>query len=94
MPAAVEAAAYFAVAEALTNVARHSGAEQAWVSLAVRDFQLVVVVHDDGRGGADEKRGTGLDGIRGRVEALDGTATLSSPEGGPTVLTVVLPMGR
>jgi len=94
MPAAVEAAAYFAVAEALTNVAKHSGASQAWVSLAVQDFQLVVVVHDDGRGGADEQRGTGLDGIRGRVEALDGTATVSSPEGGPTVLTVVLPMGR
>ncbi|SDH42040.1 Histidine kinase [Lentzea fradiae] len=94
LPAAVEAAAYFAVAEALTNVAKHSGAKHAWVSLGVDDDKLVVVVHDDGKGGADEKRGTGLDGIRGRVQALDGTADLSSPEGGPTVLTVVLPMGQ
>jgi hypothetical protein len=94
LPAAVEAAAYFAVAEALTNVAKHSGANHAWVSLNVDKEQLVVVVHDDGKGGADEKRGTGLDGIRGRVAALDGTADVSSPEGGPTVLTVVLPMGK
>ncbi|SEQ08548.1 Signal transduction histidine kinase [Lentzea xinjiangensis] len=94
LPAAVEAAAYFAVAEALTNVAKHSGARHAWVSLGTDGDQLVVVVHDDGKGGADEKQGTGLDGIRGRVAALDGTADVSSPEGGPTVLTVVLPMGR
>ncbi|MFD5828433.1 sensor histidine kinase [Lentzea sp. NPDC060358] len=94
LPAAVEAAAYFAVAEALTNVAKHSGARHARVSLAAHDDKLVVVVHDDGKGGADEKQGTGLDGIRGRVGALDGTADVSSPEGGPTVLTVVLPMGQ
>lgn len=94
LPAAVEAAAYFAVAEALTNVAKHSGARHAWVSLAIDREQLTVLVHDDGKGGADEKRGTGLDGIRGRVEALDGSASISSPEGGPTVLTVVLPIGK
>ncbi|GAB2867105.1 sensor histidine kinase [Lentzea nigeriaca] len=94
LPAAVEAAAYFAVAEALTNVARHSGAEHAWVSLGIDGSQLTVLVHDDGKGGADEKRGTGLEGIRGRVEALDGSASVSSPEGGPTVLTVVLPIGK
>lgn len=94
LPAAVEAAAYFAVAEALTNVAKHSGARHAWVSLSIIKEQLTVIVHDDGKGGADEKQGTGLDGIRGRVAALDGTATISSPEGGPTVLTVVLPVGK
>ncbi|MDX3664252.1 sensor domain-containing protein [Streptomyces sp. ID05-26A] len=94
LPAAVEAAAYFAVAEALTNVAKHSGARHAWVSLGVENDQLTVLVHDDGKGGADEKRGTGLEGIRGRVAALDGNAEMSSPEGGPTVLTVVLPVGR
>lgn len=94
LPAAVEAAAYFAVAEALTNVAKHSGARHAWVSLGINGDQLVVIVHDDGKGGADEKRGTGLEGIRGRVAALDGNAEMSSPEGGPTVLTVVLPVGR
>lgn len=94
LPAAVEAAAYFAVAEALTNVAKHSGARHAWVSLNINEEQLTVLVHDDGKGGADEKQGTGLDGIRGRVAALDGTASISSPEGGPTVLTVVLPVGK
>ncbi|WP_434450342.1 sensor histidine kinase [Lentzea sp. E54] len=94
LPAAVEAAAYFAVAEALTNVAKHSGARHAWVSLGIDTDRLTVVVHDDGKGGADEKHGTGLDGIRGRVAALDGTADVSSPEGGPTVLTVVLPVGK
>lgn len=94
LPAAVEAAAYFAVAEALTNVAKHSGAQHAWVSLSIIKDQLTVIVHDDGKGGADEKRGTGLEGIRGRVAALDGNAEMSSPEGGPTVLTVVLPVGR
>ncbi|GHH56739.1 sensor histidine kinase [Lentzea cavernae] len=94
LPAAVEAAAYFAVAEALTNVAKHSGARHAWVSLTIDQDRLAVVVHDDGKGGADEKQGTGLDGIRGRVAALDGTAEVSSPEGGPTVLTVVLPVGK
>ncbi|WP_394613660.1 sensor histidine kinase [Lentzea sp. JNUCC 0626] len=94
LPAAVEAAAYFAVAEALTNVAKHSGAQRAWVSLNIIKEQLTVIVHDDGKGGADEKQGTGLDGIRGRVAALDGNAEVTSPEGGPTVLTVVLPVGR
>ena len=94
MPAAVEAAAYFAVAEALTNVAKHSGAGQAKVVLGTDGSRLTVVVHDDGKGGADEKQGTGLDGIRGRVAALDGIAAISSPEGGPTVLTVVLPIGK
>ncbi|MET9632849.1 sensor domain-containing protein [Lentzea sp. NPDC006480] len=94
LPAAVEAAAYFAVAEALTNVAKHSGAKHAWVSLGVDGRQLTVLVHDDGKGGADEKQGTGLEGIRGRVAALDGTVDVSSPSGGPTVLTVVLPVGN
>ncbi|MFI6101422.1 sensor histidine kinase [Lentzea sp. NPDC051213] len=94
LPAAVEAAAYFAVAEALTNVAKHSGARHASVTLETDDHRLTVVIHDDGKGGADEKAGTGLNGIRGRVAALDGTATVTSPEGGPTVLTVVLPMGK
>lgn len=94
LPAAVEAAAYFAVAEALTNVAKHSGAKHAWVSLGTDNDKLTVIVHDDGKGGADEQQGTGLAGIRGRVGALDGTADLTSPEGGPTVLTVVLPVGK
>ncbi|MER7779120.1 sensor domain-containing protein [Streptomyces sp. NPDC096191] len=91
--ASVEATAYFVVAEALTNVAKHSGAGRAWVTAGVRGDRLRVVVGDDGRGGADETDGSGLSGIRRRVAALDGTFDLISPRGGPTVLTVTLPCG-
>ncbi|WP_143229841.1 sensor histidine kinase [Actinophytocola xanthii] len=91
-PAAVESAAYFVVAEALTNIAKHSGATRASVVLS-REDDLVIEVHDDGHGGADEESGTGLAGIRRRVAALDGTATITSPPGGPTLLRVELPCG-
>ncbi|WP_051698676.1 sensor histidine kinase [Streptomyces albus] len=90
-PAAVEAAAYFAVAEGLTNAARHSGARRASVALERADGLLLVRVRDEGRGGADENEGTGLLGIRRRVAALDGTVRLTSPVGGPTVVEVELP---
>jgi signal transduction histidine kinase len=90
-PAAVEAAAYFAVSEALANVAKHSGAGQATLHLDLDDDRLVIVVTDDGSGGADESRGTGLSGIGHRVAAFDGSLALSSPAGGPTVLTIRLP---
>jgi signal transduction histidine kinase len=90
-PAAVEAAAYFAVSEALTNIAKHSGAGQAALDLGLDGDRLVIVVTDDGAGGADESRGTGLCGIRRRVAAFDGSLSLSSPAGGPTVLTIRLP---
>ncbi|MEV5751005.1 sensor domain-containing protein [Actinoallomurus sp. NPDC052308] len=92
-PAAVEAAAYFSIAEALTNVAKHSGARQAVVRLTGRDGTLVIEVTDDGRGGADERVGSGLAGIRRRVAALDGRTELISPPGGPTALRVELPCG-
>ncbi|WP_433216189.1 sensor histidine kinase [Microtetraspora malaysiensis] len=91
LPAAVEAAAYFVVAEALTNVAKHSGASSASVRLSETDGRLTVVVTDDGRGAADETAGTGLKGIRRRAAAFDGGARLTSPPGGPTTLTVELP---
>ncbi|MDQ3789189.1 MAG: histidine kinase, partial [Actinomycetota bacterium] len=91
-PAAVESAAYFVVAEALTNVAKHSGATRCEVRLSARDH-LTLEVWDDGHGGADEEHGTGLSGIRRRVTAFDGTMTLDSPVGGPTTLRVTLPMG-
>jgi signal transduction histidine kinase len=91
-PAAVESAAYFVVAEALTNVAKHSGAERCEVRLTGPD-PLVIEVWDDGHGGADETGGTGLLGIRRRVAAFDGVATVDSPVGGPTVLRVELPCG-
>ncbi|MFG3255214.1 sensor histidine kinase [Streptomyces sp. NPDC048172] len=90
-PAAVEAAAYFVVAEALSNAAKHSGARHASVALSRTPRLLRVHVRDEGAGGADERRGTGLLGVRRRVAALDGTVVLTSPDGGPTTMEVELP---
>ncbi|PRX46917.1 histidine kinase [Prauserella shujinwangii] len=91
--ASVEASVYFVVAEALTNIARHSGARHATVVLRRHGDRLNVDVTDDGRGGATENAGSGLDGIRRRIEAHDGTFSLASPAGGPTTVTVSLPCG-
>jgi signal transduction histidine kinase len=93
VPAAVEAVAYFAVTEALTNVAKHSHATRATVRVRRDGDRLTVTVRDDGTGGATEGGGTGLAGIRGRAEALDGRLTVASPPGGPTIVTVELPCG-
>jgi signal transduction histidine kinase len=90
-PAAVEAAAYFVVAEALTNAAKYSGSPRASVRLERVRRGLRVRVADEGHGGADEKGGSGLLGMRRRVAALDGTVEMSSPAGGPTVIDVLLP---
>ena len=87
---AVETAAYFVVAEALTNAAKHAGARRVDVRLQRYATMLLVEVCDDGHGGADQ-RGNGLTGLRQRVEALDGTFTISSPSGGPTVIRAELP---
>ncbi|TMR01903.1 sensor histidine kinase [Actinomadura soli] len=92
-PAAVEAAAYFVVAEALTNIARHSGARHGWVAVRREPARLTITVRDDGKGGADPGRGSGLDGIRRRVAALDGATRIDSPDGGGTTLEVDLPCG-
>jgi signal transduction histidine kinase len=92
-PAAVETTAYFVVAEALTNIARHSGASRAAVTVARNNGHLKVEVTDDGIGGADTSRGTGLAGLVDRVQSVDGTLRISSPAGGPTILTVELPCG-
>jgi signal transduction histidine kinase len=91
--AAVEATAYFVVAEALTNVARHSGAGHAAVTVRRSGGRLLLRIDDDGRGGADEHGGSGLLGIRRRVAAHDGALALTSPPGGPTTLEVELPCG-
>ncbi|MBM2619032.1 sensor domain-containing protein [Actinoplanes sp. LDG1-06] len=91
--ASVEATAYFVVAEALTNINKHSGATTASVRATVAGDRLILTVSDDGRGGADEDGGSGLTGIRRRVEAYDGTLTLTSPAGGPTTMRVELPCG-
>ncbi|MFI1925614.1 MULTISPECIES: histidine kinase [unclassified Streptomyces] len=90
-PAAVEAAAYFAVAEALTNVVKHSGSPRAAVELVRLRNGLRAVVRDEGLGGADESAGSGLLGIRRRVAALDGVVNVDSPAGGPTTIVVELP---
>ncbi|MFI7274664.1 sensor histidine kinase [Streptomyces sp. NPDC049879] len=93
LPAAVEAAAYYTVAEAVTNAAKHSGASRVAVRLNRYGDRLLVEVTDDGLGGVDESRGSGVTGIRRRAAALDGTVLVSSPPGGPTAVTVELPCG-
>ncbi len=90
-PAPVESAAYFAVSELLANVAKHAGARQAQIEIRDRQGTLVIRVTDDGRGGADPGRGTGLRGIERRLAAFDGVLTLSSPPGGPTVAQLEIP---
>ena len=93
LPAAVEAAVYFVIAEALANIAKHARASHAWVRVHRQDDTLHVTVRDDGRGGADEQGGTGLAGIQRRGGRVRRTYRLSSPPGGPTELTVELPCG-
>jgi signal transduction histidine kinase len=91
LPAPVESAAYFAVAETLTNVVKHSRADRSWVRLRHADGRLAMEVGDDGRGGADPAAGSGLRGIQRRLAAFDGTLAVTSPPGGPTVVTMELP---
>ncbi|HYB24282.1 MAG TPA: sensor histidine kinase [Solirubrobacteraceae bacterium] len=89
---AVESAAYFVIAEALTNSAKHAHASRTWVQLRDEQRELAVVVGDDGRGGADP-HGSGLAGLRARVEALDGSLRVHSAAGAGTVLEARLPCG-
>ena len=90
LPPVVETAAYFVAAESLTNVAKHAPGATALVSLSESDGQLVVVIADDGPGGANPA-GSGLTGLRRRVEALDGTLTTTSPPGQGTTIRAQLP---
>jgi signal transduction histidine kinase len=89
-PPVVETAAYFVVTEALTNAAKHSGGAPARVTIVESDGGLVVEVRDEGRGGA-KASGTGISGLRHRVEALDGTLAVTSPEGEGTTIRAELP---
>jgi len=91
LPAPVESAAYFAVSELLANVAKHAGASQTWVDIRHEDGMLRVGVTDNGCGGADPARGTGLRGIERRLAAFDGVMAVSSPPGGPTAVTMEIP---
>jgi signal transduction histidine kinase len=88
---AIESTAYFVVSEALTNVARHSQATAAQVTILRAGDRLVIEVRDDGVGGADPDKGTGLSGLRNRVVAHGGTMHVVSPAGGPTTLLVEMP---
>jgi signal transduction histidine kinase len=92
VPQPVQTAAYFVVAEALTNAAKHSGAERASVRLELAGERLTVTVEDAGRGGADPS-GAGLAGLRKRLAALDGSFAVASPAGGPTVVRAEFPCG-
>ena len=93
LPAPVESAAYFAVAEALTNVIKHAQAQHAWISLSRTGDLLTLHVSDDGIGGADPSVGTGLRGIERRLSAFDGNLAVKSPPGEGTELAMVLPCG-
>lgn len=89
-----EAAAYYLVAEAVTNVQKHAGAGHITVDVRHDHGQLCVSVEDDGHGGAELEPGGGLVGLAARIHSLDGTFTLTSPPGGPTRVEGVMPCGR
>jgi signal transduction histidine kinase len=91
LDAAVENTAYFVVAEALANIAKHSGASEGWVTVARGDRLLGIQIIDDGEGGAHVAKGHGLSGLADRVRANGGTLTVTSPTGGPTEIKADLP---
>jgi signal transduction histidine kinase len=91
LPGPVESAAYFVVAEALANAAKHARAAEIGVRISRHRDLLIVEVMDDGGGGADPARGSGLRGLEDRVAAVDGRLTVTSPPGGPTVIRAELP---
>ena len=93
LPPPVESACYFVTAEALTNVAKYAGATSAGVSLSVEHGHVRLLVRDDGAGGANLNAGTGLRGLRDRVEALDGRLDVDSPPGLGTTVMVEIPLG-
>jgi PAS domain S-box-containing protein len=93
LPAPVEAAAYYIVSEALTNASKHAGAARVRVDVRLLDGEALVEVADDGAGGADQSRGSGLRGLADRVDALGGKLELESPLGAGTLLRARLPCG-
>ena len=90
----IETTAYFIVAEAITNVVKHAHANRATVDVTVDGPTLVIEVRDDGRGGADARDGTGLTGLLDRVEAANGTLTVTSRPGAGTVVRATLPLDQ
>jgi signal transduction histidine kinase len=87
----LESAVYFAVAESIANVVKHSQARHAWIRIEHTAEMLCVVIGDDGCGGAEPERGTGLSGVDNRLAAFDGTLSVVSPHGGPTILRIEVP---
>jgi signal transduction histidine kinase len=92
LPEQVEAAAYYVLSEALTNTAKHAHASLVNVELDARDVILQLTIRDDGIGGADSGRGSGLVGLSDRVEALGGTLQITSPAGDGTTLRIEIPL--
>jgi PAS domain S-box-containing protein len=92
LPDQVEVAAYYTVSETLTNASKHANATRAWVCLRVEDDTLLLSVRDDGVGGADASRGSGLTGLRDRIEALGGTIQIESQTGRGTLIEVEIPI--
>jgi signal transduction histidine kinase len=90
-PMPVAAAVYFAVAEALTNAVRHSGADTVQIEIGYADGTIRATIIDDGQGGADQAAGTGLSGVERRLAAFDGILAVSSPPGGPTIVAIEVP---
>jgi signal transduction histidine kinase len=90
-PAPVESAAYFAVSELLANVSKHAEARETWIDIRHADGMLRIGVTDNGHGGADPARGSGLRGIERRLASFDGILAISSPPGGPTAVTMEIP---
>jgi signal transduction histidine kinase len=92
LPEPVEVAGYYVVSEALTNTAKHAHATAVHVAVDARDGRLELSISDDGSGGADPTRGSGLIGLTDRVDALGGTIEMTSPVGRGTTLLITLPI--
>jgi len=92
LPDLVEVAAYYAVSEALANAAKHARASAVYVELDTPDATLQLAIRDDGIGGADPARGSGLTGLRDRIEAVGGTLDVTSPVRSGTTLLIKIPV--
>ena len=91
LPPAVETAGYYVIAEALANVTRYAHANRAWIEISESDGNALIEVRDDGVGGADPRRGTGLAGLADRVGALDGRLVVQSAPGAGTTVRAEIP---
>jgi signal transduction histidine kinase len=94
LPNDVEVAAYYTVSEALTNASKHANATRVWVCLRIETDMLRLAIRDDGVGGADAGRGSGLTGLRDRIEALGGRIKIESPRGSGTLIEAEIPVGE